>query len=118
MYPELKLHEKSKTLKSMTLVKALGLLGAGVGILGVGSLGAWVGSYWFEVRTCRKWGIEFEDDSWFLWLRGGSRGGEWGGVDGGLGEGGEGEYGDVVVSTLGTESQIQMADNTLKPEEM
>lgn len=116
MYPELKLHEKSKTLGSMTVFKALGYLGVGSVIVGVGSCAAWGINYWFEQRTCKRWGIEFEDNSWFLFLRDESRvSRDW--PDNGLVTVGGG-YGNVSVHTLGTEDQIQMADNTLKPEEM
>lgn len=116
MYPELKLHEKSKTLAGMTFVKAIGYLGAVGVIVGVGSGVAWGLNYWFEQRTCKRWGIEFEDNSWFLFLRDERRvSRDW--SDNGLVTVGGG-YGNVAVHTLGTEEEIQMADNTLKPEEM
>jgi hypothetical protein len=116
VYPELKLYEKSKTLGEMTVVKALGYIGAVGVIVGVGSGVAWGLNYWFEQRTCKRWGIEFEDNSWFLFLRDERRASrDW--PDNGLVTVGGG-YGNVAVHTLGTEEEIQMADNTLKPEEM
>merc|ERR1711935_824015 len=78
MYPELKLHKKSRTLASMTLMKALGLLGAGLVISSIGCTGVWLINYYFEQRTCRAWDIDFEDNSWFLFMRDQSRAGvEW-----------------------------------------
>lgn len=108
MYPELKLHEKSKTLKSMTLLRAVGILFLGLSISGTGCVGVWMINYYFEKKTCQKWDIEFDDNSWFKFLRGQSNNDiemQGGGI-----ETYTEEYGDVEPKSLHTKDKISIPD--------